>query len=72
MLSAWLERGQKLVKNDIFDMLCVRVLDKWEVNEDWHILLDQSPYLISFDDTMKDFLCRDSGNARLIARFMLP
>lgn len=32
MLKAWLERGQKLIKNDIFDMLCVGALDKQALN----------------------------------------
>lgn len=72
MLEAWLERGQKLIKNDIFDMLCVGVLDKIEINPELNILIDQSSYLISFDETMMKFICRDSGNARLINRFMLP
>lgn len=72
MLSAWLERGQKLIKNDIFDMLCVGVLDKREVNHFVNPLIDQNPYLISFDDTMRNYLCGDFGNARLIGNFMLP
>ena len=72
MLSAWLERGQKLIKNDIFDMLCVGVLDKRDIDHQLNPLLDQSPYLISFDDTMRNYLCGDIGNARLISRFMLP
>ena len=72
MLSAWLERGQKLIKNDIFDMLCVGVLDKRDIDHRLNLLIDQSPYLISFDDTMRNYLCGDVGNARLIGRFMLP
>ncbi len=72
MLSAWLERGQKLIKNDIFDMLCVGVLDKRDIDQRLNPLIDQNPYLISFDDTMRNFLCTDIGNARLIGKFMLP
>ena len=71
MLQAWLERGKKLVKNDIFDMLCVGVLDKIEYNPKLSILVNQCPYLISFDETMMKFICRDSGNANLIKQFML-
>lgn len=71
MLIAWLERGQKLIKNDIFDMLCVGVLDKSEINPSLNPLVDQSSYLISFDETMMKFLCNDSGNARLIQNFLL-
>lgn len=72
MLEAWLERGQKLIKNDIFDMLCVGVLDKIEINHDLNIMIDQGSYLISFDETMMKFICRDIGNANLINSFLLP
>lgn len=71
MLEAWLERGQKLKKNDIFDMLCVGALDKTEINPTLNVLVDQSSYLISFDETMMNFICKDEGNARLINRFLL-
>lgn len=71
MLEAWLERGQKLRKNDIFDMLCVGVLDKKEKNSELNILIDKSPYLISFDDTMMKFICENSGNKRLIKQFLI-
>lgn len=71
MLAVWLERGQKLKKNDIFDMLCVGVLDKVENNSKLNILVNQCPYLISFDETMMKFICRDSANANLIKQFML-
>lgn len=40
MLEAWLERGQKLIKNDIFDMLCVGVLDKFEGNPELSLVID--------------------------------
>lgn len=72
MLKAWLERGQKLIKNDIFDMLCVGALDKTEINSSLHILVDQSSYLISFDETMMKFLCNNAGNVRLLNQFLLP
>lgn len=71
MLEAWLERGQKLIKNDIFDMLCVGVLDKQEKSPQLNALFDQSSYLISFDETMMKFICNDSRNAQLINRFMI-
>jgi len=70
-LEAWLERGQKLIKNDIFDMLCVGVLDKTERNPSLSILVDQNSYLISFDETMMKFIRNDSGNAKLLDRFMI-
>lgn len=72
MLKAWLERGQKLIKNDIFDMLCVGCLDKIVVNPEQSILVDQSSYLISFDTAMINFLCNNAGNARLLNHFLLP
>lgn len=72
MLKAWLERGQKLIKNDIFDMLCVGALDKTEKNPSLNILIDQSSYLISFDETMMKFLCNNAGNVRLLNQFLLP
>ena len=71
MLIAWLERGQKLIKNDIFDMLCVGALDKVASSHSTNMLIDQSSYLISFDDTMMKFLCNNAGNVRLLNKFLL-
>ena len=71
MLKAWLERGQKLRKNDILDMLCVGVLDKVHVNTELSVLIDQMAYLISFDETMMQFICNNVENAKLINRFLL-
>lgn len=56
MLQAWLERGQKLRKNDIFDMICVGVLDKVDFDPSLSVLVDQSTYLITFDDIMVKFI----------------
>ena len=53
-------------------MLCVGVLDKSEINPSLNPLVDQSSYLISFDETMMKFLCNDCGNARLIQSFLTP
>ena len=72
MLKAWLERGQKLIKNDIFDMLCVGSLDKIDINPMLNPLIDQNSYLISFDDAMMKFLCKNDGNIRLLNQFLLP
>lgn len=71
MLEAWLERGQKLIKNDIFDMLCVGVLDNAERNPSLSVLVDQNSYLISFDEAMMKFISNDSGNAKLLDKFMI-
>ncbi|MBE6572797.1 MAG: hypothetical protein E7652_00215 [Ruminococcaceae bacterium] len=71
MLNAWLDRGQKLLKNDIFDMLCVRVLDKNEIDNSLSVLVDQSSYLISFDEMMMNFLSNNPGNVRLMNNFLI-
>lgn len=68
MLKAWLERGQKLIKNDIFDMLCVGALDLFDPK--LSPLVDQSSYLISFDETMMKFLYTNQGNAKLLNKFV--
>lgn len=59
MLPAWLERGQKLRKNDIFDMLCVGVLD-FKDNGNKCMFLDNASYLLSFDSAMKNYLSEKS------------
>lgn len=72
MLRAWLERGQKLRKNDIFDMLCVGALDKSEIDKKASILVDQSSYIITFDGTMMDFIKEvKPDNEKLINRFLI-
>ena len=69
MLTAWFERGQKLRKNDIFDMLCVSVLD-CSIAVGSCILCDNRSRLISFDGTMKSFLQSKSPcSYQLIGRF---
>lgn len=56
MFTAWFDRGQKLQKNDIFDMFCVGCLDYVDPKETENILIDRTSYVISFDDRMKTFL----------------
>lgn len=56
MFTAWFERAKKIEKNDIFDMFCVGCLDKEDVKKEKCILIDNSPYIISFDKTMKSFI----------------
>lgn len=71
MLTAWLERGQKLRKNDIFDMLCVGALDYKNSNNKC-VLLDNTTYLLSFDKTMKKYLNQKSTcSYNLIKKFEL-
>ena len=60
MFTAWFERGQKLQKNDIFDMFCVGCLDHVNVKEQKLALIDTTSYILSFDTRMKGFL----GNVR--------
>lgn len=56
MFSAWFDRGQKLQKNDIFDMFCVGCLDAKDKREPNNVLFDRRVYLISFDERMKKFI----------------
>ena len=56
MFSAWFYRGQKLQKNDIFDMFCVGCLDYKDTTVPKCILVDRSSYLITVDKRMKAFI----------------
>ncbi len=56
MFTAWFNRGQKLQKNDIFDMFCVGCLDHEDTRENECILMDSSSYIISFDNRIKNYL----------------
>lgn len=56
MFSAWFERGQKLQKNDIFDMFCFGCLDFVDKTKEKNIPIDYSPYILSFDDRMKKYI----------------
>ena len=61
MLSAWLDRGQKLRKNDIMDMFCFGVLDS-----DVKSSGDDELVLISFDGAMRNFLAKYNPNSEHI------
>ena len=56
MLTSWLKREKKIEKNDIFDMLCVGILDYKCNIKAANILVDTTSYLISFDSTMENYL----------------
>ena len=71
LLSAWLERGQKIRKNDIFDMLYVGSIDKQVTDSKKSIIIDQSSYLLSFDKAVLNFICQDEWNKSMISRFLL-
>ncbi len=72
LLEAWLERGQKLLKNDIFDMLYVGSVDKQVTTSTANVLVDQNSYLLSFDGALMDFICQDEWNKMLLNKFLLP
>ena len=55
MFTAWFERGQKLQKNDIFDMFCVGCLD-YDEKSNYKSSYDTKSYLITFDKRMKTFI----------------
>ncbi len=71
LLEAWLERGQKLRKNDIFDMLYVGSIDKQVTTSTANVLVDQSSYLLSFDGALMGFICQDEWNKILLNKFLL-
>ena len=54
--TSWFERGKKLDKNDIFDMLCVGCLDHIDKTKNACVLIDASSYVLSFDTRMKNFI----------------
>ena len=56
MFTSWFERGQKLNKNDIFDMFCVGCLDYVDKEHLDCPLIDTTSYIITFDKRMKTFL----------------
>lgn len=56
MFEAWFNRGQKLKKNDIFDMLCAGCFDCPIKDVVECVLVDSSHYILSFDKTMKSFI----------------
>ena len=70
MLKAWLERGRKFCKNDIFDMMCIAALDKTNTDPNWITPIDPTTYLITFDDVMVDFIKNTKySNFKLIDQF---
>lgn len=57
MFTAWFEKGQKLRKNDIFDMFCASCLDHVRpAKEGESILTDRRSKVITFDTTFECFL----------------
>lgn len=57
MFAAWFDRGQKLKKNDIFDMMCAGCLEYVRpIRPGESILINTSSYIISFDSTMEKYI----------------
>ena len=71
MFTAWFDRGQKLKKNDIFDMMCAGCLAYVRpIHPGESVLLNTSSYIISFDSTMEKYI--DSvrpANTAIIQRY---
>lgn len=71
MMSSWIDSAAKLKKNDIFDMLCLGCLNapKKEIE---NVLIDNSNYLITFDEKMRDFIKKHfPANDTLISKFVI-
>lgn len=71
MFTAWFDRGQKLKKNDIFDMMCAGCLGYVRpIRPGESVLTNTESYIISFDSTMEKYI--DSvriANTAIIQRF---
>lgn len=70
MLKAWLERGQKIRKNDIYDMICISTLDKINNVNKTNVLIDPNMYLMTFDEAMVEFIKSSKpNNFKMIDQF---
>lgn len=71
MFTAWFDRGQKLKKNDIFDMMCAGCLAYVRpIYPGESVLINTASYIISFDSTMEKYI--DSvrpANTAIIQRY---
>lgn len=56
MFSAWFERGQKLQKNDIFNMFCFGCLDSADKTKEKKHFSRLLSYIFCFDDRMKNYI----------------
>lgn len=70
LFPSWVIDSKKYRKNDILDMFCVNTLgfcDTPTIN-----VIDTTAYLISFDDTVKEFLHKEHlASWNLINRFII-
>lgn len=71
MFTAWYDRGQKLKKNDIFDMMCAGCLGYVRpIHPGESVLTNTESYIISFDSTMEKYIDSVSiANTAIIQRF---
>lgn len=73
MFDAWMNRGQKIKKNDIFDMLFIGCAAHVEARQNKPAPVDMSTYLLSFDKTVKRFIAENRpSNIQKIDSFYLP
>lgn len=73
MLPAWLDRAQQIKKNDIFDMLCMNIYESsLPYAKIDNVLIDTYPYLLTFDNRMKEYIKNNKpNNYRIIEQFYI-
>lgn len=73
MLPAWLNRAQQIKKNDIFDMFCMNIYGcSYTPENTTNVLIDTSPYLLTFDTTMKKYIKNNKpNNYSIIEKFYI-
>ena len=71
MFTAWFDRGQKLKKNDIFDMMCAGCLGYVRpIYPGESVLTNTESYIISFDSIMEKYIDNVRiANTAIIQRF---
>ena len=70
MFTSWMQRNQKLRKNDIFDFLFFGCADYKDNTPSENVLIDKSTYLLTFDDKMDRFIeAHKPTNSKIIRLF---
>lgn len=70
MFERWMISGQKLWKNDIFDMFFVGAMDKQVTDFSLPVVVDQRSYLLTFDKKVEAFIEKENyTNFSIIQRF---
>ena len=73
MFKEWFDDGEKVRKNDIFDMFCIGALDVKDPSYvPSSVLEDTTTYLITFDKTMRSYI-KDVNpyNDKIIEKFCI-